>query len=107
MGGLGGANSASYYINDPFGHSSKEVLYNTLHCSHHMPAYPRKGFLGRRMILYLIFVKISETGCFSGFQLQGSALEVESCLPGFNALEPFWGLGSWGSIANFCTSVIF
>ena len=41
-GGLGGANSASYYINDPFGHSSKEVLYNTLYCSHHMPAYPRK-----------------------------------------------------------------
>ena len=28
-GGLGGANSASSYINDPFGHSSKEVLYKT------------------------------------------------------------------------------
>ena len=27
-------NSASSYINDPFGHSSKEVLYNTPHCSH-------------------------------------------------------------------------
>ena len=35
--------------------------------------------------------KISETGSLSCIQLQGSALEVKSCLPGFNALEPSWG----------------
>ena len=28
---IGGANSASSYINDPFGHSSKEVFYWTTH----------------------------------------------------------------------------
>ena len=39
------ANSASSYINDPFGHSSKEVLYMTPTVRIKRPAYPRQGIM--------------------------------------------------------------
>ena len=64
------ANSASSYINDPFGHSSKEVLYKTAFCSHQMPAYPRQGKeLGRRIDKCIYF-------SFYGFLLVFLYVEV-------------------------------
>ena len=49
-------NSASSYINDPFGHSSKEVLYKTRTVHINSPhTHGKENFLGRwcRLFIYL------------------------------------------------------
>ena len=49
------ANSASSYINDPFGHSSKEVLYKTLSVRINSPLTHGKENQGGGLIQLFIF----------------------------------------------------